>query len=168
MKLFRSDLEQSISNQLFEISVDDLDLNELEVKGKNLLCSVSVEAAASGYRIHGNMNANIVTTCDRCLTKFDDERASKINIILSNDKDLISDKNIDVIQFSDSEDYVDLTFVIRDLNLLTEPFQRLCNKNCKGLCLICGSNMNISNCSCLSSNDNNRWASLKDFKDKNN
>ena len=76
MKLFRSDLEQSISNQLFEISVDDLDLNELEVKGKNLLCSASVEAAASGYRIHGNVNANIVTTCDRCLTKFDDERAS--------------------------------------------------------------------------------------------
>ena len=35
MKLFRSDLEQSISNQLFEISVDDLDLNGLEVKGKN-------------------------------------------------------------------------------------------------------------------------------------
>ena len=168
MKLFRSDLEESISNQLFEISVDDLDLNELEVKSKNLLCSVSVEAAASGYRIHGNMNANIVTTCDRCLVKFDDERASKINVILSNDKDLINDKNIDVIQFSDSEDYVDLTFVIRDLVLLTEPLQRLCSKDWKGICVICGNNINISNCNCISSNVDNRWDSLKVFKDKKN
>ncbi len=168
MKLFRSDLEQLISNQLFEISVDELELNELKVKGNNLICSVSVEAAASGYRIHGNMNANIVTDCDRCLRKFDEVRTSRINVILSNDKDLINDKNIDVIQFLDSENYVDLTYVIRDLFLLTEPFQRLCNKNCEGLCLICGNNMNISKCSCLSSNDNNHWDSLKDFKDKKN
>ena len=168
MKLFRSDLEQSISNQLFEISVDDLDLNELEVKGKNLLCSVSVEAAASGYRIHGNINANIVTNCDRCLTKFDDERASKINIILSNDNDLINDKNIDVVRFSDSDDFVDLTFIIRDHILLTEPFQRLCSKDCKGLCLTCGDNMNITNCNCNSSNTDNRWASLKKIIDKKN
>ena len=168
MKLFRTDLERLISNQLFEISIDNLELDELKFEGNSLVCSVSVEAAASGYRIHGNMNAKLVTTCDRCLTKFNDDRSSNINVILSNDKDLINDKNVDVIEFSDSEDFVDLTFVIRDLILLTEPFQRLCNKDCEGLCLICGMNMNLSNCSCQSSKDDNRWDSLKDFKDKKN
>lgn len=168
MKLFKSDLEQLISNQLFEISTDNLDLKELKVADNKLLCTISVETAASGYRIHGKMKTDIVTSCDRCLEKFNEERVSNINIILSNDKDLINDKNIDVVQFSDSEDYVDLTFVIRDLVLLTEPLQRLCSKDCKGLCLICGNNINISNCNCISSNLDNRWDSLKVFKDKNN
>ena len=49
-----------------------------------------------------------------------------------------------------------------------EPFQRLCSKDCKGLCLICGVNMNITNCNCLSSNADNRWDSLKKFIDKKN
>ena len=57
MKLFRTDLERLISNQLFEISIDNLELDELKFEGNSLVCSVSVEAAASGYRIHGNMNA---------------------------------------------------------------------------------------------------------------
>ena len=80
----------------------------------------------------------------------------------------INDKNIDVVQYSDSDDFVDLTFIIRDHILLMEPFQRLCSKDCKGLCLICGDNMNITSCNCLSSNADNRWDSLKKFIDKKN
>jgi uncharacterized protein len=78
------------------------------------------------------------------------------------------DKNIDVVQYSDSDDFVDLTFIIRERILLMEPFQRLCSYGCKGLCLICGVNMNITNRNCLSSNADNRWDSLKKFIDKNN
>jgi uncharacterized metal-binding protein YceD (DUF177 family) len=166
MKLYRSDLEQLISNQLFEISTDDLDLIEFKVEANKLFCTVSVETAANGYRIHGNMNAKIVTTCDLCLTKFNEKISSNINVILSNNKDLINDKNIDVVEFSGSEDFVDLTFVIRDLILLAEPFQKTCNNDCKGLCLICGNNMNISNCNCVGSNLNSHWDALKDFKEK--
>ena len=109
-----------------------------------------------------------MSCCSELTNRYEGKAVKDIAELQEKRKDLINDKNIDIIQFSDSEDYVDLTFVIRDLILLTEPFQRLCNKNCKGLCLICGINMNFSNCSCLSSNDNNRWDSLKDFKDKNN
>jgi uncharacterized protein len=168
MKLFRTDLEKLFSNQLFEISTDDLDLNGFNIADKKLRCTISVEVAASGYRIHGNLNTKIKVSCDRCLTKFNENLISNINIILSNDNDLINDKNIDVVRFSDSDDFVDLTFIIRDHILLTEPFQRLCNKDCKGLCLTCGDNMNITNCNCNSSNTDNRWASLKKIIDKKN
>lgn len=168
MKLFRSDLEKLISNQLFEISTNDLNLNGLNIADNKLHCTISVEVAANGYRIHGNLDTNIESSCDRCLTIFHETRVSNINIILSNDNDLINDKNIDVVQYSDSDDFVDLTFIIRDHILLMEPFQRLCSKDCKGLCLICGDNMNIANCNCLSSNADNRWDSLKKFIDKKN
>ncbi|MBT3738994.1 MAG: hypothetical protein HOG33_07835, partial [Candidatus Marinimicrobia bacterium] len=103
MKLFRSDLKKLISNQLFEISTNDLDLNGLNIADNKLHCTISVEVATDGYRIHGNLETNIESSCDRCLTKFHETRVSNINIILSNDNDLINDTNIDVVQFSDSD-----------------------------------------------------------------
>ena len=166
MKLFRSDLEQFISNQLFEISADDLNLNEIQVAGEKLACIISVKRAENGYRVYGKLNTKITQSCDRCLSNFIKDFESTINILLSADETLISDKNIDVVRFKDSEQFVDLTSIIRDLTLLSEPFQRLCDKDCKGLCFNCGNNININKCNCHLSSSDSPWDSLKNLKNK--
>ena len=166
MKLFRSDLEQFISNQLFEISADDLNLNEIQVAGEKLACIISVKRAENGYRVYGKLNTKITQSCDRCLSSFIKDFESTINILLSADETLISDKNIDVVRFKDSEQFVDLTSIIRDLTLLSEPFQRLCDKDCKGLCFNCGNNININKCNCHPSCSDSPWDSLKNLKNK--
>jgi len=166
MKLFRSDLEQFISNQLFEISADDLNLNEIQVAGEKLACIISVKRAENGYRVYGKLNTRITQSCDRCLSNFIKDFESTINILLSADETLISDKNIDVVRFKDSEQFVDLTSIIRDLTLLSEPFQRLCDKDCKGLCFNCGNNININKCNCHLSSSDSPWDSLKNLKNK--
>ena len=83
MKLYRSDLEQLISNQLFEISTDDLDLIEFKVEANKLFCTVSVETAANGYRIHGKDYLK-ESIDDRLI--INEKISSNVTVILSNNK----------------------------------------------------------------------------------
>ena len=138
MKLFRSDLEQRISSQLFEIVAKSLDLGDLQLAESHLKCTISVDTLSNGYRVHGTIESMVYKTCDRCLVRFKENFQSLLNVILTNDKSLLNEKNVDVIQFTDTEEFIDLSSVIHDLILLEEPIKRLCKKSCKGLCPACG------------------------------
>ena len=72
-----------------------------------------------------------------------------------------NEKNIDIIQFLDSEEFVSLNPLIRDLILLENPIKKLCSKECKGLCANCGTNFNKLDCECEISIEDNRWIELK-------
>ena len=55
MKLYRSQLDQLISNKLFEISIEDLELDDRQFKNNQIYCTVNVESASNGYRIYGDI-----------------------------------------------------------------------------------------------------------------
>ncbi|MFO7841307.1 MAG: DUF177 domain-containing protein, partial [Fidelibacterota bacterium] len=42
--------------------------------------------------------------------------------------------------------------------------KKLCSPDCKGLCPICGANLNHMNCSCKTENYDPRWDKLKELK----
>ena len=163
MKLFRSDLEQRISSQLFEIVAKSLDLGDLQLAEGHLKCTISVDTLSDGYRVHGTIESMVYKTCDRCLVKFKENFQSLLNVILTNDKSLLNEKNVDVIQFTDTEEFIDLSSVIHDLILLGEPIKRLCKKSCKGLCPACGKNLNETTCTCTVSEYRSRWDALKNL-----
>ena len=161
MKLFRSDLEQRISNQFFEIAAKSLDLGDLQLAESHLKCTISVDTLSHGYRVHGTIESMVYETCDRCLVRFKENFQSLLNVILTNDQSLLNEKNIDVIQFTDTEQFIDLSPIIHDLVLLEEPIKRLCKNSCKGLCPACGKNLNETTCTCTVSNYHSRWDALK-------
>ena len=107
MKLFRSDLEQRISNQFFEIAAKSLDLGDLQLAESHLKCTISVDTLSHGYRVHGTIESMVYETCDRCLVRFKENFQSLLNVILTNDQSLLNEKNIDVIQFTDTEQFID-------------------------------------------------------------
>ena len=163
MKVFRSDLEQRISNQLFEIEAKSLDLGDLQLAESHLKCIISVDTLSHGYRVHGTIEAMVYETCDRCLVRFKENFQSLLNMILTNDQSLLNEKNVDVIHFADTEQFIDLSSIIHDLVLLEEPIKRLCKKSCKGLCPACGNNLNETTCTCTVSEYHSRWDSLKNL-----
>ena len=163
MKLFRSDLEQRISSQFFEIAAESLDLGELQLAESHLRCVISVDTLSHGYRVHGTIEAMAHETCDRCLVRFKGNFQSLLNVILTDDQSLLNEKNVDVIQFTDTEEFIDLSSVIHDLVLLEEPIKRLCKKSCKGLCPACGKNLNKTTCTCTVSEHRSRWDALKNL-----
>jgi uncharacterized protein len=54
---------------------------------------------------------------------------------------------------------IDITDEIRQAVILRIPPYPLCKPTCKGLCMKCGTNLNLKKCSCSQKIDN-RWAEL--------
>ncbi len=88
--------------------------------------------------------------CDRCLEPSSGE-------IICDFEEEIDDENI-------SENVADITELVRDTFLASLPIQNLCREDCKGLCPVCGKNLNTEECECDRLIVDPRFASLKDFK----
>jgi uncharacterized protein len=56
--------------------------------------------------------------------------------------------------------------IIVDNIILSLPIKTLCSETCKGLCPICGQNLNEGDCDCEIENIDPRLQKLKDFYDK--
>ncbi|MBN2189941.1 MAG: DUF177 domain-containing protein [Candidatus Aureabacteria bacterium] len=107
-----------------------------ELIGKTLLVRCAIKTAYS-------------ITCARCLETIEKE--------FSTDRFLV---NIEIV----NQDIIDLTGYIREDIILGLPAVSLCKKNCKGLCPLCGTNLNKSSCSCMESGEkSDRWSKLDDL-----
>ena len=98
--------------------------------------------------------------CSRCLTTTEHERNDSFEEIFSDSRDA----DEDVIPFNGEE--IDLTELIRDTLIINEPSQVLCQDDCKGLCVHCGANLNVSPCSCESFVVDPRFAELRALLDE--
>jgi uncharacterized protein len=59
---------------------------------------------------------------------------------------------------------VDLDPIVREQLLLALPGYPVCRDDCKGLCPVCGGNLNEKECGCDRHVPDPRWAGLKGFK----
>ena len=98
-----------------------------------------------GYRLHGQVlgDALVVTgrvwtrvgvTCVRCLK--DAQREVEV-------RDFVMHREI-----TKMEDFADLTENLREDILLALPQNPLCSNDCRGLCPVCGQDLNEKTCSC--------------------
>ena len=62
------------------------------------------------------------------------------------------------------DDFVDLTPQIREDIILELPQRALCGESCKGLCPVCGADLNKRSCRCAVRRDDARWAALNQLK----
>jgi len=62
---------------------------------------------------------------------------------------------------------IDLDPVVREQILLALPAYPLCQEGCKGLCAVCGQNLNERECGCDRALPDPRWAGLEKFRTKN-
>jgi uncharacterized protein len=62
------------------------------------------------------------------------------------------------------EDFVDLTSNIREDIILELPQRALCRLDCKGLCPVCGEDLNEGACQCKASRRDLRWHALDQIK----
>jgi uncharacterized protein len=73
-------------------------------------------------------------------------------------------------QAVDEETYagktLDLDSVLREQLLLAVPGYPVCGEGCKGLCPVCGTNLNERDCHCERRTPDPRWAGLEKLKQK--
>lgn len=108
--------------------------------------------------LDGFIKGKIVLSCSRCLQNFNYDLDIEFHEELTNDPD---SKDEDLI-FIDNDDF-NLTKIVENNIVMSLPIQRLCKDDCKGLCTVCGENLNLSSCDCENSNYDPRFAKLKNL-----
>ena len=106
------------------------------------------------YIVQGSIQSKGDYDCSRCLNTTEHYRKDFFEEIFSDCRDAADDVN----SFDGEE--IDLTELIRDTLIINEPSQVLCQDDCKGLCVHCGANLNVSPCSCESFVVDPRFAEL--------
>lgn len=96
----------------------------------------------SEFTFNGKVNAVLSLDCDLCLNTYKTEISSDMFEIYARNSD--SDK--EVWDFSDKT--INLKPAVITNILLTMPMQAVCSDDCKGLCQVCGHNLNDGDCSC--------------------
>lgn len=72
--------------------------------------------------------------------------------------DFLDDSETDERQYSG--DVLHLDDVVRENVLLSIPMKPVCHEDCRGLCPVCGANLNTTNCGCSAEAIDPRWADL--------
>ncbi|MBR1591411.1 MAG: DUF177 domain-containing protein [Ruminococcus sp.] len=128
----------------YEISMDELG----HIKGINFASAPHITGRA--YNRAGvvyldyNASFGLSLECDRCLKKFDRDYSFDFSHIvvpqLSGDSDDYIVAQSESIEMND----IAVTDILPEL-----PSKNLCRDNCKGLCMVCGCDLNESACNCL-------------------
>lgn len=96
--------------------------------------------------------------CSRCLEKFPYVVDLEIHEKLTDNPE---NKDDEIIFINDDE--LDICEIVENNIIVSLPMKRLCKEDCKGLCSICGVNLNVTTCNCHEENIDPRLEKLKDL-----
>lgn len=136
----------------------DFDLDKFQIKSdlfkikqKSLLHLSLFHHHDRKFSAKGNITLVLGVPCDRCLEETD----VKFDISFSREFDLereeISDedgKEFDENKFISENNELLIDKIIEEELLINWPDKVVCKEDCKGLCQVCGHNLNVSDCGC--------------------
>ncbi|HEX4277052.1 MAG TPA: DUF177 domain-containing protein [Bryobacteraceae bacterium] len=119
-------------------------------------------------RVTGRIQTDLETECDRCLGRAVFHLDAPFDLFY---RPLESGAGEDEKAIDEGEAEMgfyelpglELEDIVREQVLLQLPMQRVCSDSCKGICPVCGSNRNETNCSCQPPSGDDRWMALKDL-----
>lgn len=109
----------------------------------------------------GCLEANLIASCARCLSDVEYEMTFDIEDRFTKDAHIESDFDYDLFEGSSIE--LDGSFKAQIVTQL--PIRFLCSDECKGLCHLCGKNLNEGECDCKEDDIDPRLEKLKKFLD---
>jgi len=132
---------------------------------------ITAEREFDHIRVSGRVSTRITLACSRCLADYETDIDSSFTIFFrkatsqdSVEEDEIELNEQDLISATYSGDEIDLTHEIEEQVVMEIPLKPLCHEECKGLCPVCGADLNQADCSCPRSQTSLKFSALKDFK----
>lgn len=131
-----------------------------------LKANLFVMPADSGVLVRGDIEGKVVVPCNRCTedasvsinTRFDEyEEIPQANSHAAKNGEghVIYDRGAPML---------DLGEVLWEQFMLAMPARPLCREDCKGLCVQCGTNLNLGECSCSQEEGDPRMAAFRQVK----
>lgn len=113
-------------------------------------------------KVNGSAEVSLLIPCNRCLEDvtipFEIDFHKEFDFKIS-DNDRI--KELDETSYLDGYN-LDLDLLIYNEMLIDFPMKVLCDENCKGICSICGINLNKDSCNCIADDADPRMARIQD------
>ncbi|MCD6356934.1 MAG: DUF177 domain-containing protein [Anaerolineaceae bacterium] len=109
---------------------------------QNLNGSIELNRTQDGLRAHAVFDAEIESECSRCLEKFQEKIHSEFEELFTFPYVESSEDEIAIPE----DGNIDFGPIVHDYLLMELPINPICKPDCKGLCAICGQNLNQMAC----------------------
>lgn len=121
--------------------------------------------AGEGILATGMLRAHVVGTCDRCLDPAEFDVAGEVDeYYLFHEPEEVPGEDDDEEEGPDfslvsADGSIDLTDALSSALIMETPYVVLCRPDCKGLCPVCGANLNYEDCGHAAQIEEDRLAS---------
>ena len=106
--------------------------------------------AGEGILATGILTTHVVGTCDRCLSPAEFDVSGEVDeyYLFEEPEDTGDGDDDDELDFSlvSDDNTIDLSDALLSTLVMETPYVVLCRPNCKGLCPVCGVNLNEEDC----------------------
>ncbi|MBR6012296.1 MAG: DUF177 domain-containing protein [Selenomonadaceae bacterium] len=137
----------------FEVSAADFCGDDFLENGK-LVGEIKIVGEVAkddeNLKIRGKIFCQRKFICDRCLNAAEEDQIHDF------EEELDSGEIVD--------NFFDITDIVHDTLMISQPIKNLCKTDCRGLCPVCGKNLNEGSCECEKFIPDPRLADLQNFK----
>lgn len=106
--------------------------------------------AGEGILATGILTTHVVGTCDRCLSPAEFDVSGEVDeyYLFEEPEDTGDGDDDDELDFSlvSDDNTIDLSDALLSTLVMETPYVVLCRPSCKGLCPVCGANLNEEDC----------------------
>jgi len=131
-----------------ETAPEALELGDSEFAAPlgGIVYALFVQALGTALLVRGGLGLRLRSVCSRCAESFETEAAEEAFVAS--------------YEISEATEFLDLTAEVREAIILALPSYPVCREECRGLCQVCGANLNGTGCACRTSGRDDRWAAL--------
>jgi uncharacterized protein len=131
-----------------------------------LLVRVKISKAVDKFLVRGTIRGGIRVRCDRCLEPFRRKVESQFQVYLIVPREGSDQEEIELLDDDMEVNFVrgeaiDLGDMVREQIYLSLPMRSICKENCRGLCPVCGINLNEVSCSCRKAEGHPAFSKLR-------
>ncbi len=170
MRISLADLPQGHSEIVRDLSVEPLDLGGWFSAQGPVRVELDADRRGEQVTLRGQLQVDGGAECARCLAPFVFRLESEI-LVLADRRGSDEPRDEAALEEEGSVLYhdgleLDLTGLLREAIILEVPVVLVCRPDCRGLCPLCGQDLNVGTCSCAPPKGDARWEALKDLKGK--
>src|SRR5262245_60348821 len=123
------------------------------------------------YRLAGRGQTTLELACCRCLEAFTTPVDASFDLRYQPHTENTGEGELEIEEDDLTtafyeHDEIDLGQLMREQFYLSLPMKPLCTDECRGLCPVCGTNLNRGECTCTHEWEDPRLASLRELRDR--
>ena len=164
MKVNIAELNRNPGQRLpfsFSTTAEELEIRSGEYAFDGLIQIVgTVVYTGSCWRVTGTIEAVKTFVCDRCLTECRNAQSQPFSEDFAREAD--DEEEVNVFE----GDMIDIRTLVRNTLIASQPLSNICKPDCKGLCPVCGHNLNEGDCGCDRFVPDPRMAALQQLLNK--